>query len=130
VLLDTSAIIEIFRRSKSSIVVQSIMKELPDEDLYLSSVQIAEIADWHLRNGLPAADGVSFAKKIANLIPLDEAISVEAAKIKFERRKKGQADFGLIDGIILASARSVDQKLLTFDPHFIGENDCIVLGQD
>jgi predicted nucleic acid-binding protein len=60
-------------------------------------------------------------KEFASVVPLDEEISVEATKIKLERRATGHRDFGLIDGIILATARSTGQSLLTFDPHFLSE---------
>ena len=39
------------------------------------------------------------------------------AKIAFEMKKKDKS-FGLMDGLILASARSIKQKLMTKDKHF------------
>jgi len=31
----------------------------------------------------------------------------------------------LTDGIILATARSIGQRILTLDGDFVGENDCV-----
>jgi predicted nucleic acid-binding protein len=126
-LLDTSAIIEVLTRKRTSPIFEKIMKAISDEEVYVSFIQIAEIADWCLRNKRPVLDRISFVKGFANVVPLDEEISIEAARIKAEKRKTGRRDFGLIDGIILATARSVRQDLLTFDPHFEGESDCLVL---
>jgi predicted nucleic acid-binding protein len=130
-LIDTSAIVEIFTRKKTSPVFKKILSAISrdneNEELYISFIQIAEIADWCLRNNRPVQERLFSLKEFASVVPLDEEISVEAAKIKLERRATGHGDFGLIDGIILATARSIGQSLLTFDSHFEGESDCIIL---
>lgn len=118
---------EILTRERGSRLVKEILETVHGEELYASSLQIAEIADWCLRNGRPLVDRVSTVKEFIVLVPLDEEVMIEAASIKNVKRKAGQPDFGLIDGIILATARSIEQKVLTFDPHFEGEKDCIVL---
>ncbi len=43
-------------------------------------------------------------------------------------RKKGQKKFGLADGIILASAISINQTLLSKDNDFKKAKDVIILG--
>jgi len=109
-LLDTSAMVEVFTRKRTSSMFEKILKAISDEELYVSFIQIAEIADWCLRNNRPVFERISFVKDFANVVSLDEGISLEAARIKLEKRKTGQPDFGLIDGIILATARSVGQN--------------------
>ena len=47
--------------------------------------------------------------------------------IKYRRRELGHTDFGLLDAIVLATACSIGQRVLTFDEDFVGESDCIVL---
>jgi predicted nucleic acid-binding protein len=127
-LLDTSALIEISRHKANSRLVQRVNQVMSEEEeLFVSIVQLAEIADWSLRNDLSVSEELSAVKEFAQVIPLDEAICNEAAVIKKKRRSQGSTDFGLIDAIILSSARSIAQKILTFDPHFSGENDCVVL---
>jgi predicted nucleic acid-binding protein len=39
----------------------------------------------------------------------------------------GYKNFNLLDGLVLAAARSIGERLLTFDRDFMGEKDCIVL---
>jgi predicted nucleic acid-binding protein len=50
-----------------------------------------------------------------------------AAAIEQTRRRVGHDDFGLIDGIILATVRSIGQRVLTFDEDFGGETDCLLI---
>lgn len=90
-------------------------------------VQLAEVADWCARNSISPKDGIENLKKLAQIIPLDEDICEVSGAIKSARRRAGVDDFGLIDAIILASARSMNQRLLTLDPHFEDESDCILL---
>ena len=90
-------------------------------------VQLAEIADWATRNKAPPEERVEAVKEIARTVPLDERICLDAAAIKQARRRGGHVDFGLIDGIILATARSLGQRMLTFDEDFEGETDCLVV---
>ena len=60
------------------------------------------------------------------IIPIDEEIAIEAAKIHAES-KKTMEDFGLADAFILASARYRNVKVLTGDPHFANFSDSIML---
>ena len=51
------------------------------------------------------------------VIPIDDEIAVEAAKIHADA-KETMGDFGLADAFVLASARYKHVKVLTGDPHF------------
>lgn len=130
--LDTSIIIEIFRREKESKAFQRILDTIEgnnnaEEPNYMSIVQLAEISDWCAKNGISTLNGINSAKSLAQILPLDESVCQKSGGIKLAKRKAGDPDFGLIDAIILASARSIDQRLLTLDGHFEGESDCVVL---
>jgi predicted nucleic acid-binding protein len=133
--LDTSVIIEVLTHGKDHRrIFRQILEQVETsagdstDFEYISMVQLAEISDWCAKNDILVKDVIESVKELAQIVvPLDEAISELSGFIKFEKRQKGFGDFGLIDAIILASARSVDQKLLTFDTHFLGESDCVVL---
>ena len=101
--------------------------EEDDDSNYVSMVQLAEVADWCTKNRIPAKHGIENVKKLAQIIPLDEEICEASGAIKSARLQAGADDFGLIDAIILASARSMNQRLLTLDPHFEGESYCTVI---
>jgi len=126
-LLDSSAIVEVFRSPSSSRRFRAIWRRIGDEEVFVSVVQLAEVADWAVRNKVSPKDRVASVREFAQVVPLDEEICLEAATIKYRRRERGYTDFSLLDAIILATARSVGQRVLTFDGGFAGESDCIVL---
>ncbi|OLE77505.1 hypothetical protein AUG19_00360 [archaeon 13_1_20CM_2_54_9] len=126
-LLDTSVVIEVLRHIKTSKEFKLIQRRIGEEELYLFVVQLAELSDWCFANDVPVRERVEEVKKLANIIPLDEDICLEGSRIKNERRKKGFRSFGLVDGFLLAAARSVGERLLTFDRDFAEEQDCLVL---
>ncbi len=125
--LDTSIVIEIFRSKENTEPFQSIYELIKDEPLFISVIQIGEISDWCLRNYIDPKERVSQLKRIVNTVPLSEEICFEGSKIEYMYRKEGITNFSLIDGIILASAQSINQKLLTKDTDFKRANDAIVL---
>ena len=125
--LDTSILIEIFRNNQKTKTFQEIYKYVKDEPLFISIIQIGEISDWCLKNNIDPEKRIAKLKQILNVIPLNEKICYEAAHIKYTIRKKGVAKFGLLDGIVLASARSINQRLLTIDNDFRTISDAVVI---
>jgi len=125
--LDTSIIIEIFRNDNKSNTFEEIFKLIKDEPIFISTIQIGEISDWCLKNNIDPEKRIAKLKKILNVVPLSEKICIEGSKIKHNIRKKRTSKFSLIDGIILSSARSINQKLLTRDKDFRKISDTIVL---
>jgi len=125
--LDTSVIIEIFRSGKSTKQFEDIYQLIKDEPLFISIIQMGEISDWCLKNDIEPAERITRLKRILNIIPLSETICLEGSKIKYEMRNIKISKFSLTDGIILASARSINQKLLTTDTDFRKSSDAILL---
>ena len=125
--LDTSIIVDIFQYDEDSINFQKIYELIKDEPLFISVFQIGEISDWSLMNKIDPAEPIEFLKKTMNIIPLNEDICLEGSKIKYEMRKKGEKSFSLADGIILASARSINQTLISKDSDFKKAKDVIML---
>ena len=122
--LDTSIIIEIFQ-SKSEF--EEIYEIIKDEPLFISIVQIGEIADWCVKNKINPTERIEKLKHIINIIPLSEKICITGSQIKHDMREKGVTKFGLLDGIVLASARLINQELLTTDTDFKKAKDATVL---
>jgi predicted nucleic acid-binding protein len=123
-LLDTSTFVALFTSKRAA---DRIEKEIGGSELYVSQVQLAELADWATKSGVPAAERVEAVEQMASVIPLTKEICLTAAMVKFARRKKGVSNFGIIDGIVLATARLLGQGVITFDADFEGEEDCVVL---
>ncbi len=126
-LLDTSTVVEIFRNPIGSAVLERITARMEGEEAYVSIIQVAEVADWAERNKAPPEVRIDALKELARIVPIDERICLAAAEVKRARRKAGFDSFGLIDGIVLATARSIGQRVLTFDKEFKGEEDCILI---
>lgn len=125
--LDTSIIVEIFRSGKNSETFKEIFELIKDEPIFISVIQMGEISDWCLRNNINPEKRIDKLKQILNVVPLSEKICIECSKIKHNIRKNKTSKFSLIDGIILSSARSINQKFLTMDKDFRKINDSIVL---
>ena len=80
-----------------------------------------------LANGLDPLDVIDTAKKAASAVDLTEEICLSASRTKRKQRKRGKGKFSLIDGIIAATAASIDQKLLTRDRDFDGLENAIII---
>lgn len=121
--LDTSTVIELFIGSDKG---ERVLKTITKDDVFISILTHAEVAIWCKRNGKDFEVWRDMIEKIANTVDLTPAICYDAAKITFET-KKNEKNFGIVDGIILASARSIDQRLMTKDKHFKGFEDAILI---
>ena len=67
---------------------------------------------------------INFVTFNTKIIDIDEDIARDSGVIKNSLRKK-HSDFGLIDAIVLATARKKDSKLVTGNPHLITEDDVV-----
>lgn len=125
--LDTSIIIDILIHKKTSDQFKKIFSLIKEEPLYISVIQLGELSDWCYKNNVDVNKSIYQIKKMITIIPLDETICLHGSKLKHTVRKKGNNKFSLIDGLILASANSVDEKLLTKDTDFSHCSQAIVL---
>lgn len=125
--LDTTIIIEILKGGSESQPIEKIIENIKNEPLFISKAQIAELSDWCINNDTEPLKRITQIKEIMHVIPLSEKICLNAADIKHEMRNNGIKKFSLMDGIILASARSINQKLLTADTDFRKAEDVIIL---
>ena len=125
--LDTSIVVELLRSKKDSRKSERILNRIGDDALYVSVIQLGELADWCYRNNFQPTKYVRKLKEVASITPLDEELCLAGAEIKKQLRGRGVKKFGLIDGIILSSARKLEQDLLSSDSDFIDIVDVIYL---
>ena len=78
---------------------------------------IAEFVDKYTRENLDPGERLKFLKTISALAPLDEETAELAGKISAERRPQVRG-WGLVDSIVLATARTRKMKVVTGDEHF------------
>ena len=123
ILVDSSAWIEYLEGSEAGEKVSEILKK---EEIYSLNLIIAEVISKIKRNNQDfnlAYRIISSHSKIFNLIP---RIAKEAGLLHAEIKKKTR-NFGLIDSIILSSAKELDAKILTNDTHFKGFKETIFI---
>ena len=123
--LDTTVIVELMRGESQR--TNDILAYIENELLFISVIQLGEVNDWCLANCSDPAERIRQLKEIVNIIPLNEAICIEASAIKKNMRTQKIAKFSLMDGIILASARYIGQRLITSDTDFRKADDAIII---
>lgn len=116
-LVDSSAWLEYFMGTEVGEKIRDIVED--NEILYTSPVIIAEILSKSIRT-----DGYSRGKERAGFIlercvvvPLEEEIALLAGRIHGEKKKEDKG-FGMMDALILATAKYREIKVLTKDRHF------------
>lgn len=115
-ILDSFAWVEYFRGTEAGRIVA---EELEAAVVGTPLVVVAELRDKYVRERVTDwPRDLAFIKEATVLLPEDEAIAVRAGETKNRMRAEGRRDFGLIDGIIYETARSVNAMLVTGDPHF------------
>ncbi|MFB6180557.1 MAG: type II toxin-antitoxin system VapC family toxin [Candidatus Nanohalobium sp.] len=121
-LLDTWAWIEFYDGTEIGQKIYSLIQG--EEKLFTSEVTIAELSDnYHLGNFQTDHTWQQvrgFIETNSEVLKIDSEIASKAGKIKAEERKN-KPDFGLMDALILATARKKDLKLLTGDPHLTSQ---------
>lgn len=123
--LDTSVLIEILAGSDE--VVTFVEKVAEKEHLMFSVVQVGELADWCYSNKFDPSTVLNKLKNLATVVGITEDICLDGSRIKHKQRRAGKFKFSLIDGLIVASAISFEQKLLTKDGDFEGLENVVIL---
>ncbi|HLD58315.1 MAG TPA: PIN domain-containing protein [archaeon] len=115
-IIDSYAWIEYFKASAIGEKAKKII-EKKENELFTLDVCLAEIKFWAL------GEKTDFSK-IQFIIKSDSAVVetfsndwLEAAEIKFEKRKKHK-NFGLVDALLLAKQKQLNATILTGDKHF------------
>jgi len=117
-IIDSYAWLEYFMGGQAGRKVKEIIDNEADEKL-TPSICLAETYAKILKteDKEKAELRRAFIKSRSALIPLDEDLAVEAAKIDVAMKKKVQ-NWGLADSIVLSTARDRKGKVVTGDPHF------------
>ncbi|HEX4919818.1 MAG TPA: type II toxin-antitoxin system VapC family toxin [Candidatus Bathyarchaeia archaeon] len=123
VLIDSWTWIEYWRGGPHS--AQAAKYVEGSEMALASTVNITETFFWVLRHygEEKAGEKRETLRKRCFLVSVDEAIAVEAARLKHSLKTS------LADSVILATARSRDAKVVTGDPDFKKIPDAIYIGE-
>ena len=115
-LLDTSAWVELFLGTEKGEVVEDILDVEPS---FTSLVSVAEITLWCIRNQQDIPQSIQWVTTLSRVLPATLPIAVSAARVTAERKKEVKR-WGMVDGIIYATARMHGLTVLTTDHHFAG----------
>ena len=117
-LLDTWAWIEYFEGSEIGRKVDEKIRS--EDEIYTSIVTLAELSDnFHRKDvitGYSWEEIREFVETKTEILPVTPENSSKAGKTKAEERKE-MKDFGLMDAIILETARRKEAKLISGDSH-------------
>ncbi len=88
---------------------------------------IAELIGFSLKRNLSFETIFELVKTNSIILPVLTKNWIEAAKIKFELRKK-TPHFGLIDAVLVSKQKELNCKIISGDPHFKTLKNIIYIG--
>jgi len=114
--MDSYAWVEYFRGTLKGKKVKEILESQP---CYTPSIVIAELSNKYSKeNYIFWETDLQFIAENSSIIALDKEIANTAGRLKEAVRKEYKTNFGLADAIILSTARQINAKVVTGDPHF------------
>ena len=123
--LDASAWIEYFEGTKKGAVVVEIV-ESPECELFTPMSVVAEVIKFYLHINKDPEPLLEAMQQLSFLVPLTMESSVDAARLYVAHRSKKNS-FGLLDAFVLATAREVGAKIVTFDNDFRPFKEAMIL---
>lgn len=123
IVIDAYAWIEHFAGSVKGRKVKEIIENA--DDVYTPDTVLAEIARKYIREGVEEEVVDLRLQEIANasnIVHVDTKLALEAARcfleLRVTARKSKQREPSLFDGIVLATGRLLESKIVTGDEHF------------
>lgn len=126
-LLDTWGWIEFYEGSQ---IGERVYRELENGEIYTSILTLAELSDNYARDNFRTDHTWNqvkgFIRENSGIVRLTPQIAGRAGELKNEKRENFP-DFGMMDALILATAKEEELKLMTGDPHLTGDSQSIDL---
>ncbi|MEK6853041.1 MAG: PIN domain-containing protein [Nanoarchaeota archaeon] len=123
-VIDTYAWIEYLDGTGAGLKVRKILLE--DSEVYTHLVSIAEVICRTKRSGKDVDVAYNSILRNSIIINGNEELSKEVGILHAEIKKKIK-DFGLADAFVSATARKLNAKILTGDPHFKKFKEAILI---
>lgn len=124
-VIDSHAWIEYFVGSGRGNEVKKIL-ESNKNDIFTSIITIAEVVSVTKRENRDAEEKYNDIINLSKIYFISLEFAKEAGILHAELRKKIK-DFGLADAFILLTARKLNAKILTGDPHFKGFKEAMLI---
>jgi predicted nucleic acid-binding protein len=123
-VIDSYAWIEYLDGTEIGRKVSDFIEE--NEEIFTCTLTVAEVISKAARKGKDVKIAYEVLANNSKIINADAVLSYEAGLIHFEMRKTLK-DFGLADAYILATARKLQSKVLTGDPHFKNVKEAVLI---
>ena len=117
-LLDTYAWIEYWKGTPKGKKVEGFLVE---SQCYTSSLSLAELSEWVEKENRGREEIFETVKGDSIVLVASDSILEQAGILKVQKRKTVK-DMGMVDCIILATARAYGLPIVTGDRHFAQEN--------
>jgi predicted nucleic acid-binding protein len=103
---------------------------LADEqnDIFTSMLSVAEVVSVVERTGRRGRRAAEALESASVLVPLDFTLSVSAGLIHAKMRSQS-IDFPYGDAAVVATAKTLRARIVTFDRHFEGLDDVLFLDE-
>ncbi len=128
-VFDTYAWVEYIADSKHAKKVTTILKNTRYKKVTPATV-IAELTEKLFREGSERSQIEQIISFIANktlIIQCDSGIAFRAGEVNYTQKKKIR-DWGMLDSLNYAVARTLNYKFVTGDPHFKAFKDVVWIG--
>jgi len=122
-VIDSSAWIEYFAGSKEGEEVSKILKK---GEIFSLNIIISEVISKIKRRGMDFNSAYRVILSHSKILEMNSKTAKESGLLHAEIKEK-QKNFGLVDAIILISARKIKANLVTLDNHFKGFKESIIL---
>jgi predicted nucleic acid-binding protein len=123
--MDTFAWIEYFAGSEKG---ERAKGHVEGGEAITPTIVIAEFTDKYTREKMNPKERLKFMRTKSTIVALDDEIAEMAGKISAERRPKVKG-WGLVDSVVLATARVRGVKVVTGDEHFKDLDEAIMIGE-
>jgi predicted nucleic acid-binding protein len=125
VVIDSFAWIEYFAGSEQG---EKAKRYIETGDAITPSIVMAEFTDKYARERMDSKERLAFIRTKSMILPLDDEMAELSGRISAERRSRAKG-WGIVDSIVLATARTRDAKIVTGDEHFrdLGKDQVIMI---
>ena len=124
-VIDAHAWIEYLNGTEKGKKAAEIIEDDKSQN-FTSSATVAEVVGKSLKENKDFNIALDYINNFSTLVNVTGELSILAGQIHFESKKKSK-DFGMLDAFVVATAKKLNAKILTGDPHFKGFKEAVMV---
>jgi len=121
-VIDSYAWVEYFKGTKKGEMAKEFIESNKSAT---ASITLAELSEKYKRENKDFEQDLQFMLSQTKIVNLSTEIAIKAGEINCENKKKIK-DWGMADAIIMATANSLNSKVVTGDEHFRNLNSIML----